>query len=177
MLKPRPSIWTGLPRLPASPFQGAVSNTPADRTGACVDCFPARAAFPEQKTGRRLHRLLSRPARTSLALQPAGSLDRPRRPLSRGFGPASYPAEPQKPGEQTLCAVDRIDNKRAIARYQWQTLGPAGGDIDHRQRLDERSRHRRATMCDHVDLTEAWRRAVPIVERADRNLAPDGRAE
>src|ERR1035441_5569959 len=56
MLKPRPSIWTGLPRLP-SPFQRAVSNTPADRTGACVDCFPARAAFPEQKTGRRLHRL------------------------------------------------------------------------------------------------------------------------
>ena len=57
MLKPRPSIWTGLPRLPASPFQRAVSNTPADRTGACVDCFPARAAFPEQKAGRRLHRL------------------------------------------------------------------------------------------------------------------------
>src|SRR5690348_4775917 len=57
MLKPRPSIWTGLPRLPASPFQRAVSNTPADRTGACVDYFPARAAFPEQKTGRRLHRL------------------------------------------------------------------------------------------------------------------------
>ena len=57
MLKPRPSIWTGLPRLPASPFQRAVFNTPADRTGACVDCFPARTAFPEQKTGRRLHQL------------------------------------------------------------------------------------------------------------------------
>jgi hypothetical protein len=48
---------TGLPRLPASPFQRAVSNTPADRAGACVDYFPARTAFPEQKTGRRLHRL------------------------------------------------------------------------------------------------------------------------
>jgi hypothetical protein len=57
VLKPRSPIGTGLPRLPASPFQRAVSNTPADRTGACVDCFPARAAFPEQKTGRRLHRL------------------------------------------------------------------------------------------------------------------------
>src|SRR5208283_2905853 len=57
MLKPRPPVWTGLPRLPASPFQRAVSNTPADRTGACVDCFPVRAAFPEQEVGRRLHQL------------------------------------------------------------------------------------------------------------------------
>ena len=32
-------------------------------------------------------------------------------------------------------------------------------------------------MCNHVDLAEAWRRAVPIVERADRNLAPDCRVE
>ena len=30
----------------------------------------------------------------SLALRPAGSLNRPRRPLSRGFGPAGYPAKP-----------------------------------------------------------------------------------
>jgi hypothetical protein len=56
-LRPRPSSAAGLPRLPASPFQRAVSNTPADRTGACVDCFPVRAAFPGQETGRHLHRL------------------------------------------------------------------------------------------------------------------------
>ena len=37
---------------------------------------------------------LSRPARASLTLRPAGSLNRPRRPLSRGFDPASYPTEP-----------------------------------------------------------------------------------
>jgi len=37
---------------------------------------------------------LSRPAQTSLALRPAGSLSRPRRPLSRGSGPASRPAKP-----------------------------------------------------------------------------------
>jgi|SRR5208337_99670 len=30
----------------------------------------------------------------SLALRPVGSLNRPRRPLSRGFSPASHPAEP-----------------------------------------------------------------------------------
>ena len=37
---------TGLPRLPALPFQRAVPITPTDRTGAPVDPFPARAAFP-----------------------------------------------------------------------------------------------------------------------------------
>ena len=37
---------TDLPRLPEPPFRRAVPTTPADRAGACVDCFPARAAFP-----------------------------------------------------------------------------------------------------------------------------------
>ena len=37
---------TGLPRLPALPFQRAVPNTPMNRTGAPVDFFPVRAAFP-----------------------------------------------------------------------------------------------------------------------------------
>ena len=38
--------------------------------------------------------LLSRPAQASLALRPVGSLNRLKRPLSRGFNPASYPAKP-----------------------------------------------------------------------------------
>ena len=52
-----PSPATGLPRLPASPFQRAVPITPADRTGACVDCFPVHSAFPVIQAGRhpRLH--------------------------------------------------------------------------------------------------------------------------
>src|SRR5436309_3106063 len=67
MSKPRPPTTTGLPRLPASPFQRAVPTTPADQTGACVDCFPVCAAFPALPSGRRPHhnfrgvlRLLSR---------------------------------------------------------------------------------------------------------------------
>jgi hypothetical protein len=84
----------GLPRLPASPFQRAVPNTPMDRTGACVDCFPVHPAFPDVPAGRHpyLHfrgllRLYSR----------YGPLDRStaqRRPLSRGFSPAGRPARP-----------------------------------------------------------------------------------
>ncbi len=45
----------GSPPLPASPFLRAVPITPADRTGACVDCFPIHAAFPISLAGRRPH--------------------------------------------------------------------------------------------------------------------------
>src|ERR1700758_2784711 len=55
VLKPRPPIQTGLPRLPASPFQRAVPITPVDQTGAHVDCFPVRAAFPALRSGRHPH--------------------------------------------------------------------------------------------------------------------------
>jgi hypothetical protein len=37
---------------------------------------------------------LSRPTQALLALRPAGLLNRPRRPLSRGFDPAGCPTEP-----------------------------------------------------------------------------------
>jgi len=40
------------PQLPASPFQRAVPTTPAARTGAHVDCFPAHTAFPISQPGR-----------------------------------------------------------------------------------------------------------------------------
>ena len=93
-LRPRPSPRTGLPRLPASPFQRAVSTTPADRAGACVDCFPARAAFPEWQEGRHPHCHFRGLLRLHSRYGPLGLLNRPRRPLSRGSGPAGYPAEP-----------------------------------------------------------------------------------
>jgi len=44
--------YDGSPLLPASPFRRAVPTTPADRTGALVDCFPIRAAFPVLQAGR-----------------------------------------------------------------------------------------------------------------------------
>ena len=93
-LRPLPSRRAGLPRLPASPFRRAVPITPADRAGACVDCFPARTAFPKWQEGRHPHchahsllRLHSRygPSDCSAALQ---------RPLSRGSDPSGYPTKP-----------------------------------------------------------------------------------
>ncbi len=53
--RPLPSPTTGLPRLPASPFQRAVPITPADRTGAGVDYFPVHTAFPAFWPGRHPH--------------------------------------------------------------------------------------------------------------------------
>jgi hypothetical protein len=53
--RPLPSPATGLPRLPASPFQRAVPITPADRTGAPVDYFPVHTAFPAFRPGRHPH--------------------------------------------------------------------------------------------------------------------------
>ena len=50
--RPLPSRPTGLHRLPAPPSQRAVPSTPADQMGACVDCFPIRAAFPIIQAGR-----------------------------------------------------------------------------------------------------------------------------
>jgi hypothetical protein len=46
MLKVRPSPHPDIPQLPRSPFWHAALITPADRTGALVDFFPVRAAFP-----------------------------------------------------------------------------------------------------------------------------------
>ena len=93
-LRPLPSCQTGLPRLPASPFRRAVPTTPADRTGALVDCFPVHAAFPVIAGGSASASPLSRPAQALLTLRPVGLLSRPRRPLSRGFSPSSYPSKP-----------------------------------------------------------------------------------
>ena len=54
---PHDSAPLGLPQLPRSLSRHAVLPTPADRTGALVGCFPARAAFPVSQAGRhpRLH--------------------------------------------------------------------------------------------------------------------------
>ena len=69
----------------------AVPTTPADRAGANVGGFPARAAFPVSQAGRRprfpLRGLLRLTARYGL---PACSPSFPRT-LSRGFRPASCP--------------------------------------------------------------------------------------
>lgn len=63
-------------------------------TGARVGSFPVPRGLPRISGGSASATSLSRPAQASLTLRPAGSLNRPRRPLSQGFGAAGYPAGP-----------------------------------------------------------------------------------
>ena len=68
--------------------------TPADRAGARVGCFPARAAFPVSMAGRR-PRLLFRgllKLHSRYGLQGCSSAF--QRTLSRGFEPNGYPPGP-----------------------------------------------------------------------------------
>jgi hypothetical protein len=61
------------------PFSDMLSPLPrwTERVHLSIT-FPVRAAFPELGAGRRPQLLFSRPARRSLTLRPAGSLDRLR---------------------------------------------------------------------------------------------------
>ncbi len=92
--RPLPSSQMGLPRLPALPFPRAVPTTPADRNRCMCRCLPCPRGLPRFTAGSASASRLSRPAQALLTLRPAESLGRPRRPLSRGFDPASYPATP-----------------------------------------------------------------------------------
>ena len=93
-MKPLPSPPTGLPRYPN---HHAYVPCPLPRrieTGAYVDYFPVSRGLPRTLGGSASALSFSRPAQASLALRPARSLNRPRRPLSRGFDGAGYPATP-----------------------------------------------------------------------------------
>jgi hypothetical protein len=56
--------------------------------------LPCSRGLPRAKDGSASASTLSRPAQTLLALRPAGLLNRPRRPLSRGFSPADCSSKP-----------------------------------------------------------------------------------
>ena len=84
----------GLPRLPEPPFSDVPRLLPR-RIERVPMSIASPLTRPSQMAGGSASALsLSRPAQASLALQPIGSLSRPRRPLSRGSGPSGHPAEP-----------------------------------------------------------------------------------
>jgi hypothetical protein len=84
----------GSPPFPASPFRRAVPITPADRCGCMCRLLPRSRGLPRSLGGSASASSLSRPAQALLTLRPVGLLNRLKRPLSRGFGPASYPTKP-----------------------------------------------------------------------------------
>src|SRR5262245_8061726 len=70
------------------------AHYPGGSSGCACRLLPRSCSLPQMAGGSASALSLSRPAQASLALRPAGSLSRPRRPLSRGSDPASYPTKP-----------------------------------------------------------------------------------
>ena len=86
----------GLPVLrPSSSSLRATATTPAEPVGACVAHFPTGGSLPRLRGGSASAVHVSRPAQRSLALRPAGSLSRPRRPVtSKCFSRSRYLLHP-----------------------------------------------------------------------------------
>ena len=112
-LRPLPSCQTGFPRLPASPFRRAMPSTPADRTGARVDCFPIRAAFPVLQAGRHPHlyfrgllRLHSRYGPSDRSTAKSGLChEAPARPVTRPSRSSATGSIDNSPGGTFLLVV------------------------------------------------------------------------
>ena len=88
------------PRLRRSPpiarvtLPACCAHYPGGSNGCLCRLLPRSHGLPRISAGSASALWISRPAQASLALRPAGSLDRQKRPLSRGFGPSGYPSKP-----------------------------------------------------------------------------------
>lgn len=87
---PRPE-WASPVTRPTFPTCRAHYPGGSDR--CMCRLLPCLCCLPRNSGGSASASSLSRPAQASLTLRPAGLLNRPWRPLSRGFDPASYPAK------------------------------------------------------------------------------------
>ena len=70
------------------------AHTPMDWNGRMCRLLPRPRGLPRYSGGSASMTSLSRPAQASLALRPAGLLNRPRRPLSRGSDPDDCSSKP-----------------------------------------------------------------------------------
>ena len=84
----------GSPPITRTIFPTCRAHYPGGSSGCACRLLPRSCSLPLLLGGSASALSLSRPAQASLTLRPARSLSRPRRPLSRGSGPAGYPAEP-----------------------------------------------------------------------------------
>ena len=84
----------GSPPITRTTFPTCRSHYPGGSSGCACRLLPHSYSLPHLPGGSASALSLSRPAQASLTLRPVGSLNRPRRPLSRGSSPSGYPAEP-----------------------------------------------------------------------------------
>ena len=91
-LKPRPPTERVSPVTRVS-FPACCAQYPGGSNGCAHRFLPHPCGLPRFVGESASAFQLSRPAQASLTLRPVGSLNRPRRPSSRGFDPASCPAK------------------------------------------------------------------------------------
>ena len=84
----------GSPPITRTTFPTCRAHYPGGSSGCACRLLPHSCSLPQVAGGSASALSLSGPAQASLTLPPVGLLSRPRRPLSRGSSPASYPAEP-----------------------------------------------------------------------------------
>ena len=84
----------GPPPITRTTFPTCRAHYPGGSSGAHVDCFPARAAFPKWQEGRHPHCHFRGLLRLHSRYGPPDRSAAQRRPLSRGSSPAGYPTEP-----------------------------------------------------------------------------------
>ncbi len=95
--------------LPSPSSMRAAATTPAEPAGARVARFPANVSLPRDAGGSASASPVSRPARRSLALRPAWSLNRPTRPVtSECFSRSRYLLQPPRllPAGATVAGRD-----------------------------------------------------------------------
>ena len=84
----------GSPPITRTTFPTCRAHYPGGSNGCACRLLPRPCSLPQMAGGSASALSLSRPAQASLALRPAGSLSRPRRPLSRGSSPVSCQTKP-----------------------------------------------------------------------------------
>jgi len=84
----------GSPPITRVTLPACCAHYPGGSNGCSCRLLPRSHGLPRISAGSASALWISRPAQASLALRPAGSLDRQKRPLSRGFGLSGCPSKP-----------------------------------------------------------------------------------
>ena len=98
----------GSPPITRTTLPACRAHYPGGSSGCTCRLLPRSCSLPQMAGGSASALSLSRPAQASLALRPAGSLSRPRRPLSRGSSPSQLPGQAarQLPDQSTIIWVE-----------------------------------------------------------------------
>ena len=110
----------GFPPITRITLPACHAQYPGGSDGRMRRLLPHPCGLPRFAGGSASASLFSRPAQASLALRPIGSLDRQKRPLSRGSGPSGHPSKTarQLPDQSTILQVEPSSSPRLRGALQ-----------------------------------------------------------